>query len=354
MTLVLSLMTSIQISLFSMGQSPVGEIAKKWQELGGEQGLLGKPTTDEMDVPGLPGARAEEFEHGIVCWCSQTGAHLLLGAISARWAAMRDGRGVLGCPITDEQDASQYGRHSDFQYGFIYWTGKTGAHEVYGDIGKKWAEMGREKSRLGDPITGERSEGDRRISRFEHGYIYASPEDGVIVGPSYTFRLDKYHIDNTRSRHEDTNVVHFTLKIGDQPIQQLDLPRKNVNNGDHGVNLTFGSLFIDSTERINMTFQIVNAGHAGEADVQNALEQGANMLSTAATASGHVWAVAAVKLFQIFGIALLNPDCDGPVAADAVSATGATLYEWTEKGDHSETRFYPDLIPLLAAEATTQ
>ncbi|CAM4509640.1 hypothetical protein NONI108955_38590 [Nocardia ninae] len=38
----------------------------------------------------------------------------------------------------------------------------------------------------------------------------------------YTFTLEQFHIDNTRSRHEDTNTVQFRLAVG-EPISVRQL-----------------------------------------------------------------------------------------------------------------------------------
>ena len=35
-----------------------------------------------------------------------------------------------------------------------------------------------------------------------------------MIAGLYTFALERFHIDNTRSRHEDTNTVTFGLQTG--------------------------------------------------------------------------------------------------------------------------------------------
>jgi uncharacterized protein with LGFP repeats len=43
-----------------------GLIRDKWNELGGSQGKLGYPTSDEMDTP--DGLKKSTFEHGTITW----------------------------------------------------------------------------------------------------------------------------------------------------------------------------------------------------------------------------------------------------------------------------------------------
>jgi len=65
--------------------------------------------------------------------------------------------------------------------GSIYWTPQTGAHLIYGAIRAKWASMGWEKSSLGYPTSDEFAEGGYRRSNFERGYIRWTPERGAEV-----------------------------------------------------------------------------------------------------------------------------------------------------------------------------
>jgi len=43
-----------------------GKIRDKWNELGGSQGKLGYPTSDEIDTP--DGLKKSTFEHGTITW----------------------------------------------------------------------------------------------------------------------------------------------------------------------------------------------------------------------------------------------------------------------------------------------
>jgi hypothetical protein len=91
-------------------------------------------------------------------------------------------QGLLGRPLTPERTTPDgVGRYNHFTGGSIYWTPRTGAHEIYGGIRGKWAELGWERSWLGYPVTGEVdfTEGGR-VNSFERGQIYWWPDTGPI------------------------------------------------------------------------------------------------------------------------------------------------------------------------------
>jgi hypothetical protein len=45
-----------------------GDIRKRYQDLRGPAGELGFPTSDELDIPGVAGARFNTFQNGSLCW----------------------------------------------------------------------------------------------------------------------------------------------------------------------------------------------------------------------------------------------------------------------------------------------
>ena len=113
--------------------------------------------------------------------------HEVQGVILDKWASMGRERSFLGYPTTDETPTPDgVGRFNHFQGGSIYWIGDTGAHEVHGVILDKWASMGWERSFLGYPTTDEieDSDGQRRVSNFQHGSITWSAATGAIVSPA--------------------------------------------------------------------------------------------------------------------------------------------------------------------------
>jgi len=164
-------------------QNPVKtQIIQKYIALGGEAGFLGAATVPEQSTPDGIG-RFRHFQGGSIYWTAKTGAWEVHGDIRNKWASFGWEQGFLGYPLTDESITPDgIGRYNHFQGGSIYWTPNTGAWEVHGDIRIKWASMGWENSCLGYPISDEEpgSGGWARQSRFEHGIIKWSPEKGAV------------------------------------------------------------------------------------------------------------------------------------------------------------------------------
>lgn len=97
-----------------------------------------------------------------------------------KWASMGGSKSPLGAAKTDEQSAARGGRFNEFQNGFIYWHPKFGAHTVYGLIGVKWKQLGRENS-LGYPITDELpSANGGRFNDFENNAVHSKEGSGTV------------------------------------------------------------------------------------------------------------------------------------------------------------------------------
>ena len=125
-------------------------ISDKYAQLGGSSGFLGSAVTGE--VPAANGGLQQEFRNGTICWHPSTGAFEVHGSIRARWLAMGGTSSIPGYPTTNEQTTPDgIGRYNHFQNGSIYWTPATGAHEVYGAIRARWAELRWERGLLGYP-----------------------------------------------------------------------------------------------------------------------------------------------------------------------------------------------------------
>jgi hypothetical protein len=156
-------------------------IDRKYQELGGAGGALGRPVTDERSTPDGRG-HFRHYEGGSIYATLQTDAHEIHGPIRDKWAALGWERSFLGYPETDELVApDKRGHFNHFQEGSIYWTQETGAHEVHHAIREKWKELGWERGWLGYPLTDELEmpDGRGRYNLFQGGSIYWTPEKGA-------------------------------------------------------------------------------------------------------------------------------------------------------------------------------
>jgi hypothetical protein len=88
-----------------------------------------QPTTDSLFLPDGKG-RCTTTETGVaIYWSPTTGAHMVYGAILGLWRTLDHERGWLGYPISDEKDVpGQPGmRRSEFQHGNIDHTPERGA-----------------------------------------------------------------------------------------------------------------------------------------------------------------------------------------------------------------------------------
>jgi peptidoglycan/xylan/chitin deacetylase (PgdA/CDA1 family) len=145
-----------------------GGILTKYRAMGTVTSALRFPLTDETAGPG--GGWYNRFQGGSISWSSATGAHAVQGGIHTKWLALNAEAGFLGYPRTDETKLTG-GYGSQFQHGNIYWTSKTGAHEVHGAILTRYLKLGGMSSRLGAPTTDEYAIAGGRRSNFQHGAI---------------------------------------------------------------------------------------------------------------------------------------------------------------------------------------
>jgi uncharacterized protein with LGFP repeats len=144
--------------------------------------VLGYPTTDvSTTIDGV--GRFNHFQFGSVFWLATTGAHEVHGAIRTEWSQIGWERSVVGYPTTDETvTPDRIGRFNHFQFGSVYWSPSTGAHEVHGGIRSVWASLGWELGRLGYPTSDEYApSGNLRRSDFQHGSITWNLANGQAV-----------------------------------------------------------------------------------------------------------------------------------------------------------------------------
>jgi uncharacterized protein with LGFP repeats len=163
----------------------IGAIREKWLALGGEAAF--GPALD-VERPTFDGVgRAQAFARGgTISWHPTLGAFAVWGGIGRKWQSL--GRERWAYPVTDESGCPDgVGRFNHFRavqlpghpLSSIFWTPRTGAHEVHGAIWVEWEVGGFERSRLGYPTSDERGTGSVRRGDFEHGFIDWNPVDGA-------------------------------------------------------------------------------------------------------------------------------------------------------------------------------
>ncbi|WP_194833312.1 hypothetical protein [Nocardia sp. XZ_19_369] len=80
----------------------------------------------------------------------------------------------------------------------------------------------------------------------------------------YTFTLEQFHIDNTRSRHEDTNTVQFRLAVGNRSLGSHSFSAGDVNNGDHVVGLRFDRVVLAGSATPAVISYVIFNGDTGD------------------------------------------------------------------------------------------
>jgi hypothetical protein len=157
--------------------------------------------------------------------------------------------------------------------------------------------------------------------------------------------------------------VTIGLKVGDITYPAQTKAMGDLNNGTYDAGLSFANVPVDASDTpVIFNFQIVNSGHQGQQDIDNALTKGtSNLASKGALAlgeviilgTGSIWAEAASKASEWLG-GILFANCDGPVAIDQVAMNGATLDAWTAQKPHREDRFYPGTDSALGCGSNSE
>ncbi|MBE1574961.1 PQQ-dependent sugar dehydrogenase [Amycolatopsis roodepoortensis] len=174
---------SIYYTVGTGAHAVYGMIRRKWAALGWEHGPMGYPATDEMGTPdGV--ARYNHFsKNASIYYTLQTDARAVWGRIRVKWAALGWEHGPMGYPTTDETPTPDgVGRYNHFtKGGSIYWTPSTDAQGVYGAIRQRWAALGWEHSYLRYPTSDEFSVSGGRRNNFQGGYVFWNGTTGAVT-----------------------------------------------------------------------------------------------------------------------------------------------------------------------------
>jgi hypothetical protein len=139
-------------------------IEEKYANYGGPSGILGLPTSDEIHLPDRAGGRYQNYR----------------GMVFGMASSLVSANGAPGGPMPT--CSVPQGRSTAVESS-IYWSPRTCAHVVQGQIRDLWLRLGGARSRLGYPIEDETYTPDHRgrRSRFEHDEIWWYPEKGAYV-----------------------------------------------------------------------------------------------------------------------------------------------------------------------------
>jgi hypothetical protein len=126
--------------------------------------IVGKPISDERPVGDSVGGRYQDFKGSVF-------------GMAMTVTSIKDNPGdplpTCSVPVGTTKVV----------LSSIYWSPKTGAHLVLGDIRDLWLKLGGPKSKLGYPISDETNTSDHygRMSTFQNGQIWWYPDKGAYV-----------------------------------------------------------------------------------------------------------------------------------------------------------------------------
>lgn len=202
--------------------APVGAIAEATKG-----GQFGTCLNNEYDIAGGRG-KVEDFSAGRAFWSSETGAHVLIGRISAKYSEMSAAESWLGFPKTNEEKTPDgVGRFVHFENGSIYWTPSTGAQPVPKDVFDAWATEGYETGILGYPVAEPKMQGENLIQQFQGGYIVrnAAQKDGDTP---------KVFIVKGEIAKRYTDIKTLDSQLGAPTSNEIRIPGGVLQNYDHG------------------------------------------------------------------------------------------------------------------------
>ena len=157
-------------------------IIAKHDALGGENGVLGRYASGAIVTADGKGVY-KYFSNGFIVWSPATGAHEVHGKIFVRYKELGGPNGQLGLPISDELlTRNSDGRINAFERGMIAFPlGGGAASAIYGNIAWKYYRLGGAWGFLGFPTSNEISVPSKnyRMNSLKGGIIVASPVTGI-------------------------------------------------------------------------------------------------------------------------------------------------------------------------------
>lgn len=156
-----------------------GAIHGRYGTLRWEQGPLGFPTSDERQGP--DGSRVSNFQGGKIVWTGAGGTKVVLGDIAREYNALGGANGALGIPLTEEVPVAD-GVKQEFAHGAVYWDRDSRrATALTGEVLAAYRAAGEADGALGMPVSVE--QGGAQV-RFEGGAIAydSATRQAAVVG----------------------------------------------------------------------------------------------------------------------------------------------------------------------------
>jgi uncharacterized protein with LGFP repeats len=104
-----------------------GQVLAKYESVGGPEGDLGFPTSDEVDGGLAPSSRVSTFaadDKPVIFWTPDYGAVIVRGAMNAAWEKLGGAKGDLGAPMADQTENDNVVTQR-FSGGVVSWDSST-------------------------------------------------------------------------------------------------------------------------------------------------------------------------------------------------------------------------------------
>lgn len=151
--------------------------AAEHKRLGGAAGQLGFPLNMEHQVGNHI---VQHFEYGTAYYTPRTGAYAVAGDIHDMYQYQGGPNSTIGLP-TGIESAVRGGTKQEFENATIYRTTDGTVGVVKNGIRAYFDRLGGPNGKLGLPLGVEIVSGDRVIQHFENGNVYWSPRNTVAV-----------------------------------------------------------------------------------------------------------------------------------------------------------------------------
>lgn len=148
-----------------------GAIRDAYKQVGSQLSWLGPPTSNELTNPDGVGKRSN-FYGGSIYWHPDTGAYALTNDGMRQWGTLGWESGPLGYPTSGPIDINYpLTQRQTFQGGDNYYNPLTGG-AIWGDIKRRYEQLGGSNHAIGIPITNERKNGEEYLyNNFSNGTI---------------------------------------------------------------------------------------------------------------------------------------------------------------------------------------
>lgn len=149
-----------------------GAMGEEWQRIGGSNSKIGSPVANE--VCNWDPARTncyQNFQYGAISWTPSTGAHYTVGQLRTEWANRGFENGVMGFPVADEVDLGNGWWRQEFQAGYIFAKGST-SYVMLFQLRESY-DQHKGYAWLGAPVANEENMGNGWWrQRCEHGDVW--------------------------------------------------------------------------------------------------------------------------------------------------------------------------------------